>query len=159
MHQEMKHVASSERNFKYQQYLEQYFDCPPSSYESPTSIAFRWVHTEAHPNDFTPLHLITTPPNRMLDDWDKMCMGYGLSMFGSFEVAKTRYLKQLGRLKESLFQDFVEEKGSAVAQLGLSKDDGIASYPHDQGKGHFTFHEYEGANLYLRIINITPILE
>lgn len=159
MNGDLSHTASGKASFKYQRYLNAFSDCPPSTYESTAMLAFRWVHAEPHPNDFMPLHLISDPPDRMLDEFETMCKGYGLSMFGSREAAKQTYLKATSRKRPNLLRSFVEEKGDAIAELQLREEDGISSQPNDHGSGHFTFHEYKGTNLYNRIISKTPIFE
>ena len=159
MFRDLSHTSSGTATFKYQEYLDEYADCPPITYESSSMIAFRWVHAEPHQNDFLPLHLISPPPQKKLDEWEYMCRGYGLSMFGSVEVAKGTYLDAKSRRRSNLLKGFVEEKGDAIAQLELMEEDGIRSQPHDQGRGHFTFHEYLGTNLYNRIISKIQIEE
>lgn len=95
----------------------------------------------------------------MLDDWEKMCMGYGLSMFESLEGARITYLKAKSRRRSIQLEAFVAEKGDAIAELDLMEEDGVSSRPHSQGRGHFTFHEFEGTDLYTRIIRKTLISE
>lgn len=69
------------KKFKYRQYLEKFPNCPSSDFEEVEREAYRWTHKPISPSDFTPVNLIKEPPPRMLDDSDKICMGYGLSMF------------------------------------------------------------------------------
>lgn len=66
---------------KYKQYLEKFPDCPSSNFNEVERDAYRWPNNPLSPNDFIPVNLISEPPPRLLDDSDKMCKAYGLSMF------------------------------------------------------------------------------
>lgn len=146
------------RPFKYSDLLGQYSNCPPDDYKELSKLACRWVHNYAqHENDFKPLNLINNPPPRMLDDSDKMCMGYGLSFFNTCEDAikkyKTIYNKQRPKQKKT----FLEEKGDTIAHINLEVSDGTSSEPNNEG--HFTFHEYVDTNLSTKIVNLTAIFD
>jgi hypothetical protein len=145
--------------FKYHEYLKDFSECPPASYESKAMSAFRWVHFEPHQNDFLPVHLIPIPPDRAFNPRDKSCIGFRLSIFGSFEDAKNTYLYIKSKSRPKMWEYFVSEKGDTVAELGLLAEDGVVSPPSNQGNGHYTFHEYKDVDLYARIISKTHIAE
>jgi len=146
------------RPFKYSDLLRQYSNCPPDDYKELSKLAFRWVHNHAqHENDFKPLNLIKTPPPRMLDDSDKMCMGYGLSWFNTCEEAIKKYETLYHKLRAKQKINFQEEKGDTIAQIHLDVRDGKGSDPNNEG--HFTFHEYVETNLSTKIVNFTAIFD
>jgi hypothetical protein len=147
------------KKLKYQEFLALFSDCPPTEYAEIQQLAFRWVHGFKHHNDFVPLHRIQEPPPRMLDDNDKMCAGYGLSMFDSVAHAMVRYKTLYTKLREHLRIVFIEDKGDQVAELQLTVSDGIASLPSPHNYGHFTFHEYETADLRSAVRAIHPIFD
>ncbi len=135
------------KKLKYQRFLEQFPNCPSEEFTEVEKDAYRWVHHPIEAVDFLPVNIISEPPPRMLNDSDKMCMGYGLSMFDTFENALAKYKKIFRRMRLHQKQHFKEDKGTYVALLELNKDDGIADTPKEKNYGHFTFHEYEDANL------------
>lgn len=130
------------KKLKYQEFLEEFPNCPPSEFKEVEKVAYRWIHKPIIPTDFQPLNIISEPPQRMLDDSDKMCMGYGLSMFDTFENSLARYKKIFKRFRPHQKEQFKEDKGDYIALLSLSKDDGIADEPNKKNYGHFTFYEY-----------------
>jgi hypothetical protein len=73
----------TDKKLKYLKYLEKFKDCPSSDFIEVDRDAYRWANSPVTPNDFVPINIISEPPARMLDDSDKMCMAYGLSMFNS----------------------------------------------------------------------------
>jgi hypothetical protein len=146
------------KKFKYQQRLDKLVDCPPSIYKPVQMNAFRWIHTTEHTNSFTPMHLIKTPPPRMLDDSDLMCKGHGLSLFDTLEHGIARYKKLYKNKRAIAHQAFVEEKGDAVAMLKLEVENGVAGDLNLEN-GHFTFHEYDETDLSNQIVHITTLFD
>jgi hypothetical protein len=120
--------------------------------------AFRWIDANDPINSFTPMHLIKTPPPRMLDDFDLMCKGHGLSLFDTLEHGIARYKKLYKNKRGVSHQTFIEEKGDAVATLKLDAEDGVAGDLNLEN-GHFTFHEYEETDLSNQIVHITTLFD
>lgn len=83
-----------DKKLKYQSFLEKFPACPSENFSNVEIKAFRWVHQPININDFLPLNIIQSPPIRILDNNDLMCIAYGLSMFDSIENACTKYKKQ-----------------------------------------------------------------
>lgn len=145
-------------NFKYKNYLSNIKNCPPEDYAPTNRVGFRWVHQEPNEQDFIPLNLIKEPPQRVLDDSDLNCMGFGLSFFDSKANASGKFLSQLNRLRNHLKQGFLLEKGDAIAEIQLHERSGVANLPAPQNYGHFTLHEAEDSNLKSLVVQITMIL-
>lgn len=137
----------TEKKLKYKKYLEQFPDCPPSEFKEIERDAFRWSNNPLSINDFIPVNLISEPPPRMLDDSDKMCMAYGLSMFDTLLNSLAKYQKEHDKRRPHQREQFKQDKGIYIALVKLSKEDGVADIPNENNHGHFTFHEYSEASL------------
>lgn len=137
----------TEKKLKYIQYLEKFKDCPPSTFEEVNRAAYRWVQKTVTSNDFIPLNIISKPPPRMLDDTDRMCLGYGLSMFDSLKNSRAKYEKEYKNRRQHQRKHFIQDKGNYIAMLTLNKNDGLADTPNEENFGHFTFHEYSYTKL------------
>lgn len=147
------------KKLKYQEQLSIYPNCPPANYSEIERDAFRWVHASENENDFKPVNLINDPPQRILDDTDKMCMGYGLSIFDSFENAFEKYKKQYTNRRSHLRLGFILDFGECIATLQVTYSDGIAAEPSKTNFGHFTFHEYENVNLRDKVKSLFNIFD
>lgn len=143
-----------EKKLKYLLYLEGFNDCPPSLFKEVDVNAYRWTRNPVSSNDFIPLNISSSPPPRMLDQSDKMCMGYGLSMFNTLENALDKYKKEFLKRRQHLRKQFIQDKGDFVAMLNLSKTDGQADEPKQDNFGHFTFHEYYHAELEKKVVHL-----
>ncbi|MBD1421622.1 hypothetical protein [Sphingobacterium chuzhouense] len=149
----------SNKKLKYREYLERFPDCPCSTkYSEVEMFAYRWVKRQEGMSDFMPLNLIKTPPQRILDDSDQMCKGYGLSMFLSLKLAAKKYNNLTAKLRGNLREKQVQDYGKEIALLNLDHGDGIAG-DINSVSGHFTFHEYEDADLSNKIIEIFNIFD
>lgn len=139
------------KKFKYQKYLDLYPNCPPDSYEEIEDNGFRWIFSNDN-DSFIPVLIIN--PVRQLGIDEKQCEGYALSMFkheiGAYERYK-KLVKARTKLKEVL--------GNKIAEINISKLDGIGSEPETNNFTHFNFHEYDGTDLSLKIVNITEIFD
>ena len=136
---------------KYKIYLDKYNDCPSKDFKEISGEFCRWVSAEGKENDFKPLNLITEPPQRLLDDSDKLCVGYGLSFFDKAERAFDRYSELYRKQKRAHLKElFKKDKGTCIALIEIGYNDGLANDPNFNN-GHFTFHEYEAINLYEKI--------
>ncbi|TZF85001.1 hypothetical protein FW774_08525 [Pedobacter sp. BS3] len=109
------------------------------------------------PNDFKPINLINEPPARMLEDTDKICMGYGLSMFDTLNNSVKKYRKLYNNLRSYQKEQFKQDKGSYVTCLNLLATDGVADSPNESNFGHFTFHEYSETNLESKVLKLFSI--
>jgi hypothetical protein len=147
------------KKLKYQELLSQFPNCPSANYKEIQIKAFRWVHSVEHENDYKPINLINTPPQRLLDETDKMCMGYGLSLFDSFENAYSKFKGLYFKQRDHLKSIFISDKGQCVATLDLSYSDGLGNEPDVRNYGHFTFHEYGSTNMREKIKSISTIFD
>ena len=140
------------QKMKYQEYLKQFSNCPPTEYKEVEMVAFRWVFENCGEESFIPILVIN--PLRKFDDNDMNCKGYGLSMFATEIGAYERYKKQIHKkpkLKETL--------GSLIAKIKILPIQGIGSEPENNNYTHFTFHEYEGTDLTKNIVDIINIFD
>jgi len=144
----------TEKKLKYLQYLEMFKDCPSSDFKEVDRDAYRWTRNPVTSNDFIPINIISEPPPRMLDDSDKMCMGYGLSMFDTLKNSINKYQKEYKKRRPHQREQFIQDKGSFIALVSLSKNDGLADDPNPRNFGHFTFHEYEQTELENKVLDI-----
>jgi len=146
------------RILKYRDLLSKFPNCPPSNYKEISNSAFRWVHSDPHSNDFTPVNIIKDPPQRILDESDLSCKGYGLSLFDERQAAVTAYKRQLIRRRAHLLEGFVQECGNCIAIIELDECQGIAGDLNETTR-HFTFHEYIDSTLESKIIEIFSIFD
>ena len=103
------------------------------------------------------MNIIGEPPARILDDTDKMCMAYGLSMFDSLKNSIDKYQKEYIKRRQHQREQFIQDKGNFIALLKLSKNDGLADEPNEGNFGHFTFHEYDQTELEKNVLNLYNI--
>ena len=122
-------------------------NCPSIEFKEIVRDAFRWINNPLILNDFTPVNLINEPPPRMLDDSDKMCVAFGLSMFDTLLNSKLKYQKEYNKRRPHLRDQFKQDKGGYIALVNLTQDDGVADQPNENNYGHFTFHEYSETSL------------
>ena len=148
-----------EKKLKYKQYLEKFKDCPSSDFVEVDRDAYRWTNNPVTSNDFRPINIIREPPPRMLDDSDKMCMAYGLSMFNTLINSLTKYQKEYNKRRFHQREHFKQDIGSCIALLKLTKNDGIADDPNENNYGHFTFHEYSDINLETKDLTLYNIFK
>jgi hypothetical protein len=147
----------TEKKLKYLHYLEKFKDCPSSDFEEVDKDAYRWTRYPVSSDAFIPINIINDPPPRMLDDNDKMCIGYGLSMFDSLPHSIYKYQKEYKKRREHQRKQFIQDKGNYVVLLNLSKNDGQADKPNEGNYGHFTFHEYSYTRLENKVLNVYNI--
>jgi hypothetical protein len=144
---------------KYTKLLSEIKNCPSDNFVSIDKIAFRWVHQNPDESDFLPINLIKEPPQRVLDNTDLLCMGYGLSFFNTKENARQKFLNLYERLRTPLQKGFLEEKGNFIAEINLEKSDGLSDAPSEHNYGHFTFFEFMETKLTTKINSIDLILK
>lgn len=147
----------TEKKLKYLHYLEMFKDCPSSDFKEVDRDAYRWTRSPVNFNDFIPINIINEPPPRMLEDADKMCMGYGLSMFNSLINSLNKYQREYKKRRHHQREQFIQDKGSYISLLKLAKNDGIADEPNEVNFGHFTFHEYIHTRLEHKVLNLYNI--
>lgn len=145
------------KKFKYESLLCRYPQCPPETYGDSEEIAFRWVLSDDLKGSFVPINLIKTPPEKMLDETDKMCKGFGLSFFDTDVNARSRFIALYNKKRNITHEDFVADYGDAVAEVNI-KGQGICG-DFNLTNGHFTFHEFESVELSEKIIVITKIFD
>lgn len=142
------------RPFKYQQYLSKYNNCPSPDCTEKDKICYRWVHKVVNEKDFIPTQLHPDIPPRRLDSSDSQCIGHGLSLFEDLISARDSYLHHYNhRSRPNLKEKFILEKGANIAELNITKEDGVQNEPNNITK-HITFYEYEGC-AFLNKINGT----
>ncbi|MGL4597124.1 MAG: hypothetical protein ACRCYO_06340 [Bacteroidia bacterium] len=143
---------------KYKGFLSKFDHCPAANFSGVSMLAFRWVHAQTHENDFKPLWLIQHPPAKALDDSDKMCSGFGLSLYTDEAKAKKHYKAVLAVKPPKLQVKFRKDKGDCIAHLRLHKADGVAG-DFNAETSHFDFHESIDTDLNVRIIKRINIFE
>jgi len=131
--------------FKYQNALSKFPNCPSDDYMEIDKDSYRWISKNKVKGNFIPRNLIKEPPSRMLDDTDKMCMGYGLSFFDSLENALKTFVKLYLKQREKLRSGFILDYGDSIALIKIKAQDGVAGN-FNLKTGHFTFHLYENVN-------------
>ena len=146
------------RKLKYQKYLDEFPSCPPIHYKTLAKNAFRWVFHNQLSESFIPLNSIKEPPQRILDESDLMCKGFGLSFFDTYAHACLRYEALYKRKRGLSHQDFIIEKGDSIAELEMTEKEGIFG-DINEGNGHFTFHEFENIDLIKNVLVIEDLLE
>lgn len=149
----------TDKKLKYLKYLEKFKDCPSSDFIEVDRDAYRWANSPVTPNDFVPINIISEPPARMLDDSDKMCMAYGLSMFNSLINSHRKYQKEYNKRRQHQRVQFIQDKGSHITLIKLTKNDGIANEPNEDNFGHFTFHEYSHTSLDFKVSTLYNIFK
>ncbi len=147
------------KKLKYKEYLEKYKNCPTSDFIEVERDAFRWTGTDVSLEDFIPVNIKRKPPARILDDSDKMCMAYGLSMFDTLNNALKKYFKLYKKQRIHQQEHFKQDKGTKIAMINLTKNDGIADLPNKNNFGHFTFHEYKETNLVGKISDLYSVFK
>jgi len=149
----------TDKKLKFKQYLEKFPDCPSADFIEVERAAYRWTNNPLSVNDFIPINLISEPPPRMLDDSDRMCLAYGLSMFDTLLNSLSKFQKEHNKRRPHQREQFKQDKGSHISLIKLTKDDGIADIPNDRNYGHFTFHEYSKTNLQAKILTFYNIFK
>ena len=133
------------RPFKYQSYLDKYKECPKNCKEQDL-IAFRWVHETPDALDFCPILANPNIPARVIDNDDRGCTGYALSLYKDLDSAVASYMKSYERIdRKSKLEKFKREKGTFTAKINIIKDDGVSDTPKEGG--HFNFFEYADSAL------------
>lgn len=131
------------KQFKYQEYINKYKNCPGKDFVEKDVIAFRWVHLEMTIDDFIPNVFSPKHPNRTLDSSDLTCESFALSMYKDLITSKEMYFDSYNkRNRPHLKEKFKDQKGNAVALLHLKKEDGVSD--EARHNGHFSFFEYSG---------------
>lgn len=147
----------TQKKLKHIQFLEKFKDCPSSDFKEVDRDAYRWTQNPITSTDFIPVNIIGVSPARILDDTDKMCMAYGLSMFDSLKNSINKYQKEYIKRRQHQREQFIQDKGNFIALLKLSKNDGLADEPNEGNFGHFTFHEYYQTELEKKVLNLYNI--
>jgi hypothetical protein len=146
------------RKLKYQKYLDEFPNCPPIHYKELKENAFRWVFRHRLSDSFMPLNVTKVPPQRMLDDSELMCKGFGLSFFDTYAHAFARYEALYKRKRGVSHKAFMLEKGDSIAELEIIENEGIFGDINDEN-GHFTFHEFEETSLTKNVLTIEDIFD
>lgn len=130
--------------FKYSSHISGLRDCPPSSCQSQTVTAYRFVFPDpSHPkyrNNFLPVSVINPSRMKINDPDEKKCDMYGLSFFDSVVSARRRF-EQLQRDRPKLKNTL----GTHIAEGAIDPAAGVVT--RVDHKGHFTLHESDGADL------------
>jgi hypothetical protein len=141
---------------KYELFLKKFKDCPSADFLAENRTTYRWISVKSTKDNYLPVHIKNEPPVRMLEDEDKLCIGYGLSMFDSFENAKDKYFLIYNRKRAKLKEIFKNDH-DYIVKLFITEGDGIVNNPNDTG--HLTLHESKKAILVNNEIEIFPIFE
>lgn len=140
------------KKLKYQEFIDLYPNCPPTTYKEVNIKAFRWAFPKCNEGSFKPVLAIN--PKRELGTDDMKCLGYALSMFESEKGAYDRY-KKLVHARPSLKEIY----GTVMAELDISMEDGLVSELGQDSYTHFSFHQYEGIDLSKKVVNIVQIFK
>ena len=143
---------------KYAEHLDKTSNCPPNIYVALDVNSFRWVFQNRLQDSFTPLNLIKEPPQRILDDTDLLCKGFGLSFFDTFDNSEKRYKALYKRKRGLSHNEFIAEKGDSVAELTMNGTEGVFG-DWNESNGHFTFHEYETTDLTKNVLKMEDIFD
>ncbi len=151
-------IASSERNFMFQEYL---VNCEDAlSIMTPAEgRVYRLVHIPTIENDICPIALWnydelaprdvvvtkTIPANSSLEDQQKQLIEYTPSFNISEEGAANMFIDRIRRMKtpEQLLK-FKNKKGSHICAYDLHPNDGLMWV---ESSGHVSFLPYEGFSL------------
>ena len=101
----------TQKKVKHIQYLEQFKDCPSSDFKEIDRYAYRWTQNPITSTDFILVNIIGEPPARILDDTNKMCMAYGLSMFDSLKNSIDKYQKEYINRRQHQREQFIQQIG------------------------------------------------
>lgn len=117
--------------------------CPADHCKGYIGEAFRWCNSNLSEKEFLPTLLADRekglPPRvNSESDFNKKCKACGLSLFNSEEKAINNFRSFPKRTKENL--GFTH-----LAKGSLDEKDGLASKV--ENSGHFSFYEYENADL------------
>lgn len=129
--------------FKYAAELAALQDCPPQTCQPQEITAFRTVFSDPPTAKcFAPL--AKRSPARVNDmTGSARCSAQGLSFFISLDALRQR-MRHLKRTAKNLEKSV----GNKIARGVLNEDDGLCDGASDLG--HFTFHEFEGAQLWTK---------
>ncbi len=137
----------SKRLLKYQKYLDKYKNCPPQNFIERDFECFRWVHDKPTEKNFLPIPFIRPVMQRQLDDNDKGCIYYALSVYKDLKSARNAYKYRCSKFRtEDLEMKFRDAIGEYAAKLQIEKADGISNAP-DNRTGHISFYEYTDCKL------------
>jgi hypothetical protein len=143
--------------FKYEKFINQIPNCPPSDSQRQKITAFRFVFEDlAHENNF--ILVLSINPQRINTakfhkNSDK-CAGYALSFFNTLENAKKRYFEL--KYKRGL-KNIDKILGTHIAQGVIGENDGVVSKVDKHG--HFNLHEIEHVDLKNQFSLIGAIVE
>jgi hypothetical protein len=143
-------------NFKYQETIEEsgLTNCPPKECKAVRVLVYRFVFEDMnHPHNFKPVGLISPQRRNEFRDDVKKCQSLGLSMFANLIKAQRHFeylqLKTAGK--------FAKMVGNCIATLSLDESDGVCTDLNERTDSHFTFYEFAGADLIVRIVNLENI--
>lgn len=79
--------------------------------------------------------------------------------FDSFLNSRTKYKNLYFKLRQQQKEHFKQDKGSYIALVKLTKDDGVADFPKENNYGHYTFHEYSETSLEAKVLDFYNIFK
>lgn len=142
-------------SFKYQKLINEQnlaIDCPPNNLGQRDGEAFRFCRETVSENDFLPTLLVdrtkNPPPRRNFESDSEKCKACSLSLFESKESISKKFISFPKRTKQLL--GFTHFAGGS-----LDKEDGLAS--EIERSGHFSFFEYEKADIVKKFTVIEPL--
>lgn len=138
--------------FKYQEFLDKFKNCPPSTYKEVEMTAFRWVFETCDEECFKPVLILK--PSRTFNSDVLNCTAYALSLFAEKNEALKRY-SQFVHKRPKLKDDL----GTKITEIEIEKSDGICSEPERNNFSHFIFHEYLKTDLSKKVVNIAEIIQ
>jgi hypothetical protein len=134
--------------YKYANHHGEIENCPPNNYKKTDRTGYRFVFSNAAEanRNFVPVHI--TNPARAVSCVSSTgkCMGFGLSFYNTDVNAERKF-----NLLRSHIRQIHKSIGDSLAAVMITKQDGVCS-PVDSTEGHFTLHEFEGAQLQSQVI-------
>ncbi|MFC2970935.1 hypothetical protein ACFOJE_01730 [Azotobacter bryophylli] len=121
------------------------FHCPPLVAKPVSREAWRWIAYPQTDQCFLPVAVRN--PRRLLEDPEKQCSAWGLSMFTSKEAAEAVFLKL-----EKKIRNIRKTIGSHVGRVSLGPADGLCT-PPDKG-GHFDLHPIAKSFVALDVVEL-----
>jgi hypothetical protein len=145
-------MSQLNRLFKYEAYfqLHQMANCPPITYEEQIITAYRYIFDNLNDDrNFKPVYILDKDYPKRLNaakDMEMKCKGFGLSLYQNKNGAIANYKRWMAKTNGK----FAKIVGSYVATVQIMELDGVCSEIENEDT-HFTFFEYETANLIERI--------
>lgn len=122
--------------------------CPPYGATSKNLPAWRWVASPLTSQCFEPPAVRN--PNRLLNDPQKACSSWALSMYTS----QSQSIKAFKALEKNI-KNARKVLGDHLAHVMITQADGVCTPP--DWSGHFDLHQYSSSVVHKTILVMSPI--